>query len=556
MAIMRFATRILVIQVLTVAVVVAVCSAVFTFLTVEQLKAEAEQSALSISRVVAADPQVRDEVARDTFTGAEPTAAELARGPLQEFAHSAQVSTGALFIVITDGNGIRLAHPDQQRLGQVVSTGFDAALRGEETIAWETGTLGESARAKVPVFAPGTTTPVGGVSVGFERASVFDRLPPLLMTVAAGAVLALILGAGVAVVMRRRWEEITLGLQPEELVELLKNHTAVLNGVEEGVLALRPDGTIDVHNQQAREITGIEALAGRTLPELGMDEGIVDKLLRGDRPGAVSLNNRILYLDSHPVTRGDQELGHVITIRDRTDMVELTERLDSVRTMTQALRAQRHEFSNRIHTATGLIDAGRPHDAAAFLRSIGGHGGQVHPLLGAELLEEAFLSSFITTAAITASERGVGLRITDDTLILGEVDNAEDIATVLGNLLTNAIDAAARGDEPRRVDLTLLDDGDTLVMTVADTGPGITGDVDVFAAPPVVDDWTDAIHGHGLGLKLSRALARSLGGDVWIIDRGGQQPGSGAVFGASLPGVMRSGQPSPAPLTPEGKDDR
>src|SRR5699024_8163367 len=326
------------------------------------------------------------------------------------------------------------------------------------------------------------TTPVGEVSVGFERASVFDRLPPLLMAVAAGAVLALIIGAGVAVVMRRRWEEITLGLQPEELAELLKNHTAVLNGVEEGVaegwLALRRDDTIDVRNQQAREITGIQALAGRTLQELGMDEGIVDKLLRGDRPGAVSLNNRILYLDSHPVTRGDQALGHVITIRDRTDMVELTERLDSVRTMTQALRAQRHEFSNRIHTATGLIDAGRPHDAAAFLRSIGGHGGQVHPLLGAELLEEAFLSSFITTAAITASERGVGLRITDDTLILGEVDNAEDIATVLGNLLTNAIDAAARGDEPRRVDLTLLDDGDTLVMTVADTGPGIAGDAD------------------------------------------------------------------------------
>lgn len=538
----RFATRILVIQALTVTLVVGVCTGIFTVLMVQQLKTEAEHTALAIARSVAVHPQVRQDVAVDTLTGANPSSAALATGPLQGYAREASISTGALFIVITDGNGIRLAHPEPQRLGQTVSTSFAAAMRGQETTAWETGTLGDSARAKVPIFAPESTTPVGEVSVGFERESVYDRLPQLLLAVVVGAILALTIGVAVALMMRRRWEKITLGLQPEELVALVKNHTAVLDGVEEGVLALRPDGSIDVHNQQAQNILGAGPLQGRKLNDVGLDEAAVAALMAGQRPEPITHHDRILYLDSHQVRRGDRELGQVITIRDRTDILELSQRLDSVRTMTHALRAQRHEFANRIHTASGLLDAGRVKDAAHFLYDMHRNGGQTHPLIGAVRLNDPFLSSFLNTASIAASERGVSLRITEDTLILGATDNAEDIATILGNLINNATDAAIRGTPPRWIDLTLMDAGDTLAITIADSGTGIAEGVDVFVAGPgLMDDGeadegtTDQIHGHGIGLKLCRALARSHGGDIWVIDHG--RP-TGAVFGVQLPGVM------------------
>lgn len=538
----RFATRILVIQALTVTLVVGVCTGIFTVLMVQQLKTEAEHTALAIARSVAVHPQVRQDVAVDTLTGANPSSAVLATGPLQGYAREASISTGALFIVITDGNGIRLAHPEPQRLGQTVSTSFAAAMRGQETTAWETGTLGDSARAKVPIFAPESTTPVGEVSVGFERESVYDRLPQLLLAVVVGATLALTIGVAVALMMRRRWEKITLGLQPEELVALVKNHTAVLDGVEEGVLALRPDGSIDVHNQQAQNILGAGPLQGRKLNDVGLDEAAVAALMAGQRPEPITHHDRILYLDSHQVRRGDRELGQVITIRDRTDILELSQRLDSVRTMTHALRAQRHEFANRIHTASGLLDAGRVKDAAHFLYDMHRNGGQTHPLIGAVRLNDPFLSSFLNTASIAASERGVSLRITEDTLILGATDNAEDIATILGNLINNATDAAIRGTPPRWIDLTLMDAGDTLAITIADSGTGIAEGVDVFVAGPgLMDDGeadegtTDQIHGHGIGLKLCRALARSHGGDIWVIDHG--RP-TGAVFGVQLPGVM------------------
>ena len=116
--IIRFATRILVIQVATVALVVAICTGIFAVLMMDQMKTEAEHTALSIGRSVASNPQIREEVALDTQTGANPSAEELADGDIQAIAQAANERTGALFVVITDGLGIRLSHPDEERLGE------------------------------------------------------------------------------------------------------------------------------------------------------------------------------------------------------------------------------------------------------------------------------------------------------------------------------------------------------------------------------------------------------------------------------------------------------
>lgn len=75
---------------------------------------------------------------------------------------------------------------------------------------------------------------MGEVSVGFERAGVFDDLPPLLAVIAGTAAGALALAVLAFHLLRRRWERLTLGVQPEELVALVQNQTAVLDGVDDG----------------------------------------------------------------------------------------------------------------------------------------------------------------------------------------------------------------------------------------------------------------------------------------------------------------------------------
>ncbi|HWV50386.1 MAG TPA: histidine kinase, partial [Microbacterium sp.] len=248
---MRFATRLLLVQLALVVVIVAFCVGVFGWLGVQQLRAEAEASALNIARTVASDPEVRQLVEEFSADPGTPEAADLRDGELQSLAADVAASTGALFVVITDDHGIRLAHPEADKLGKVVSTPFEDVLEGSEVIGWETGTLGESARAKVPVHPPGGGAPVGEISVGFERASIFDDLPILLGTLLAAALGSVVLAALATFIVRRRFERVTLGLQPEELAALVQNQAAVLDGVDDGVLALDPDGVVRVCNRTA-----------------------------------------------------------------------------------------------------------------------------------------------------------------------------------------------------------------------------------------------------------------------------------------------------------------
>ncbi|RLK48913.1 sensor histidine kinase [Microbacterium telephonicum] len=542
---MRFTTRVLLLQLATVAAVVALCTVVFVLLGLQQLRAEAEASALNIARTIAADPQVRADVAAASADPGTPAAEALRGGPLQAYAGAVTARTGTLFVVIADDHGIRLAHPDASLLGQRVSTDYLEVLAGNEVVSWERGTLGVSARAKVPVLPPEGGDPVGEVSVGFEPASVFDDLPALLIGVAAAATGALALGALAAVLLRRRFERLTLGLQPEELVALVQNQAAVLDGVGDGVVALDPDGIVQVCNDDAARLLGIPDAVGRRFDDLGLPVAVTAAVADGTAGDGVVVGDRVLFVDAQPVHRAGRHLGSVLIVRDRTDMLALSERLESVRALTGALRVQRHEFANRLHAATGLIDAGRIADARAFLAAQQERGPVDFAVPGIDLVGDPVLQSLVGAKALEAAERGVLLRVGDDTLLVRTVVDVEDVAAVLGNLVDNAVTAAVAAPEPRWVELTLLGDETDLVITVADSGAGLAPDATPFARRGADD--RDRLHGLGVGLPLSRDLARRRGGEVWIVDPGGG--GSGAVVAATLPGVLDGADTRPPPPT-------
>lgn len=551
---MRFATHVLVLQLATVSAAVLVCAGLVTALSVQQLRGEAEETALAIARTVAEDPDVRSSVAAYSADPGTPSRDDLVAGPLEDIAEAVEERTGALFVVITDDQGIRLAHPDPARLGELVSTSPTEALAGRESVSWGTGTLGESARAKVPVFAsdqPGDV--VGEVSIGFARSSVFTDLPTALLGVLAAALAGLVLAGVASVFIRRRLLRLTLGLAPEELTSLVQDQAAVLDGVDEGVLAFDRDGRVGVCNARAAALLGSDdpsgrALHGVPLAELGLPTPLADAIgaaLRSEeapRPlgeeGFV-VRSRIVYTDIRRVTRGDRDLGVVVVLRDRTDLAALSRRLDAVGAMTNALRVQRHEFANRLHVVAGLLDAGRTESARDYLDEVLTRGPLKYPVQHADRLQEPYLQALVGAKGIEAAERGVLLTLGEETLVRGSVIEPEDVATVVGNLVDNAVRAAVEGGrDVRFVEVELLDDGDTLFVTVADSGDGVADPGTLFdrgASVEAGDD--DRVHGRGFGLPLCREVAARRGGEVWLADAGGDS--SGAVLCARLPGAVR-----------------
>jgi two-component system CitB family sensor kinase len=563
---LRFATEVLVLQLAVVVAVVALTSAVFVRIEVTRLERAAEGTALAIAQSVAAQSDVRAAVARLSVDGTDLDPAVLADGPVQRAAVAAQRRTGALFVVVTDDRGIRLAHPDVDRIGEMVSTSPDAALAGRETVSWARGTLGESARAKVPVSAPAAggaetsrasrqSAVVGEVSVGFTRARVYDTLVEDSMPVIGAGLAAVLLAVVASVLIRRRLVRLTLGLQPEELVTLVQNQQAVLGGVGEGVIAIGPSGAVTVCNPEAVRLLGLADPVARPVASLDLPAPLGSMLAASSAAPAsatIVAGHRVLLVDVRTVSRDERDLGRVAVLRDRTDVEALTRRLDAVGAMSTALRAQRHEFANRLHAISGLLDIGETARARAYLADVQERGPLRYPVQHADRLTEPYLQAFLGAKGVEAAERGVLLRIGAETLVRGTITEPGDVTTVLGNLVDNAVTAAFGADERARdggspwVEVEVLDDGTTLHLSVMDSGAGVpVGAADsLFVRGASASPGSSAsgpadvsqVHGLGIGLPLSREIARRHGGDVWLASPGGAD--HGAVFCARLEGVV------------------
>lgn len=578
---LRFSTQTLLLQLAVVLLVVLLSAAVHAWLTYDRVGSDAENQALTLARTVASDPEVRADVLAISNQPGTPPAAELLAGPLQASAEAARTRTGALFVVITDETGIRLAHPDPQRLGEKVSTDPSEALSGQEITTRNTGTLGPSAGAKVPVYAPGTSTVVGEVSVGYSMETVAQSVArdigPVALT-AAGALLAGVLGS---FLLRRRLQRLTLGLEPEEISTLVHDQVAVLQGVDDGVIGLSADGRVSVFNAAAQRLLALPDLSGSRWE----DAPVPEQLKSLTRPGSVAAGSgaagpgsaaggagmdalelvaggRVLVVSARKALHRREDLGWVVMLRDRTELQQLTRQLDAVGTMSTALRAQRHEFANQLHTLAGFLGIGQHQEARNYLAGLAATGPLKFPVDQAELLQDPYLQAFVGAKGVEADERGVALRIGPETLVRGQVTEAQDVTTVLGNLIDNAVNAAVAGSSADRwVELEVLDepgdDGGTLHVVVADSGDGLAEGTDaegVFAEGfTTASGPVRAGGGQGFGLALARQLARRRGGDVKVLERGARG-GPGAVFMATLPHTT-AGNPASNNLGGAGKDE-
>ncbi len=541
----RLATQVLLLQFAVVVFTLGIAFGLLAVVYHNRLLDEYGQRSLAIARVLANAPAVRADVAQ--YDEKLPTAAELADGPLQILANRVQAGTGVLFVVITNDRGLRLSHPNADELGKPVSTDPSAALAGSEQVVEQIGTLGPSMRAKVPVRELDSDRVIGTVSVGMSTSSVYELLrdEQRLALMTGGP--ALLAGVVLSALLARRWRAQTLDLQPTEMTELVRNQEAVLHGIGEGVLATDSRGNTTFVNDEACRLLQIGPAAGHPADQIGLTPRVLEVLRSCDpTPTLANVGERVLVVSARPVSREGRELGTVLIVRDRTDIEALTRQLDAVQLMSTVLRAQRHEFANRLHLLNGLLHGGHAQEASHYLEELLGSGPLGSALPGIDAVRDTYLQALLAAKAAGVREAGVTLRIGPNTWAPGQLAFPVDVTTVLGNLLDNAIEAARIGRSASRlVDVELLQDGPTLHITVADSGDGVAPDlVDrIFVEGTSTKQGAELPGGRGIGLSLSRQIARALGGDIRLASPG--NPGAqlcGAEFIARLPGVMTEGE--------------
>src|SRR6478672_6877610 len=457
---------------------------------------EAIARALAVAETMAATPDVVAGV-----QGPDPSAV------LQPYAERVRVESGTDFVVVMSRDGIRYTHPDPTQIGKKFLGHTEEALAGGVVEEDYTGTLGPSSRVVVPVTDQGKV--VALVSVGIRKSAVGERvraqLPGLLL---AGLVAALLSGLGTALVSRRIRRQ-THGLGEQQLREMYEYYDAVLHAVTEGLVITDLDGRLRLANDEATRLLALPADAvGRPVADLGLGPALTaaltDDASHEDELHVTSA--RVLVLNRGPARWQGRLLGHVATLRDRTDLEALTGELDSARGLTDELQVSQ-VLTDRV---VGSVD---------------------EPALTAVLLGKA----------AEAHERGIAFEIEPGSRWPQGVAPTRDVVTIVGNLIDNALDAvtgepghtgAPRPERHVRFDARV--EGAYAVLQVSDDGPGLP--------PGAVEDafrrgWSTKEQGsagrRGIGLALVAQTVERLGGTLEVSGP------PGATFTVRLP--VRSG---------------
>jgi two-component system, CitB family, sensor kinase len=503
-----------------------------------QLNDQVEHRALSIAQTLAGEQAVAGQAA----TGRP-------GGQLQVLATQVRQQTNALFVVITNAQGIRLTHPNPALIGTPITyqdpepTTTEPFRTGQPWLGIQHGTLGLVAAGKAPLWLNGRL--VGQVSVGYAVRKVSQALSGTLLSFILYLLGMLAVGVLAALALARRLKRQTFGLELGEIAALLQEREAMLHGIREAVLGYDTGGRVLLANDAARDLLGLPAeFAGRKLRYM-LPSGRLADVATGVVTGSDLLvlhEDRVLVANRMPITRNGQQLGWVVTFQDRTESETLKRSLDEVTGLADTLRAQSHEFANRLHTLVGLVELGHYAEAVEFVTGLSAARGELTDQL-TEAIGEPKLAALILGKMSLADERGVELRLMPDSRVAQRITAVTQVLTVVGNLIDNAIDAAALGPAPRQVELTLVAAESDLLIRVRDTGPGVPHELrDQIFTDGVTTKSSVTGARRGLGLALVRQITERMGGMISVGQDGG------AVFTAVLSGCLDTpvpdGQPS------------
>ena len=314
---------------------------------------------------------------------------------------------------------------------------------------------------------------------------------------------------------------------------------AVVDHATDGIAVVDADGALLLWSPAAARITGVSAPTGEALPEIvdrvvTVPSGPHGTELEYDRADGQSLSLHVTRVDVP-----GSAAASVITIRDMT-RERRAERMkaDFIATVSHELRTPITPIRGYADLLRRRWDRMSEEKRAQVLDTIEERANHLTRLVDDLLI--AARASTETTLTVEMTQIDVVDVVNEAARAFPELDGRVSIeesaplmvhadrtrvAQIVGNLVGNALKYTP-ADTPIEISFA---PGDPIEVRVRDHGPGIAADEQerVFERFYRIEDpLTMRTGGSGLGLHISRELARAMGGDVRLIS----SPGEGSTF--------------------------
>jgi len=423
----------------------------------------------------------------------------------------------------------------------------ERVFKGEAVISESTGTLGPSLRGKAPIFTSDGKV-IGVVSVGYLQTDIEKEVSGVRRKIFIITFILLVGGLLSALLISLNIKRAMFGLEPKEIAWMYQEKHAILESIHEGIIAIDTAGRMTVVNDTAHKILQVPneiLLRGKRIDDFLENTQLLEVVRTGqaeyDREwmilGDMYLANRI------PIFNKKKEvIGAVVSFRNKSELTDLLQELSHIKAYAEGLRAQTHEYSNRLYTLLGLIQLGSYKEAIDFIsKEVDFAQGFIEFLM--KEIPDPVIAGFILGKVSLASELKINFTIDRESSFrdIPPGISRDSLVTIIGNIINNAFEAVRENEkEEKIVTLFLTDLGKELIIEVEDNGKGIKPAVseEIFKTGfSTKNHNTNA----GIGLNLVKKSIDNLNGSITF----SSNPGEGTIFTVAIPkvgGMLHEGE--------------
>ena len=462
---------------------------------------------------------------------------------LATIADKLQSGTDFDYVVIGDTNSIRLYHPNPEKIGYPMQFTKPGALeKGESYFITGKGSIGMAMRAKTPIFDDDGKI-IGVVSIGYLISKIDSWRSDFLLPMAGVFILLLLVLMLLSWFFAAHIRRQMLGMEPKQIARVVRQQEALFSSVYEGLIAVDPDGYITAINRSARKMLGLSSPGrkwlGKPVSEVVQPADFFTQQIAEKRQDAmVNFNGLSVIANREAIRSGDELLGAIISFRSKDEIATLNAQLTQIKQYVESLRTLRHEHLNWMSTINGLLQM-KEYDKV--LAMVQGESQAQQQLI--DSLRGAFadrqVAGLLFGKVQRARELGLTMTIVPGSQLhqLPEGLDSTEFAAIVGNLLDNAFEASLRTQQGNKVvELYLSDEGDDVIIEVADQGCGVPEALREKIFEQGVSTRTDEPGEHGIGLYLIASYVRRCDGVITLEDN----TPCGTLFSLFLPKVKKN----------------
>ncbi|AHM57830.1 sensor protein CitS (plasmid) [Peptoclostridium acidaminophilum DSM 3953] len=523
---LKLQTKITILITIVLAMAIANITYLISEITQNTIQGKLEVDITNVAQMIAKSPSIEKSLAEKD-----------AEGSIQSYVmEEMSYLKGIDMIVVADMDGMRYAHPNPENVGRRFVGGDEKRVieNGETYFSQAQGTQGDSLRVFVPIFYEGRQ--VGFVMTGTLIKSLQKEKEQAILGVLAVSMLGLAIGLAGAFVLAENVKKSILGLEPREIGRLYTEKQGMLDAIHEGIIAIDRNSKITLINESACKMLSIneEYAHGKNVTDIFPTSHLPEVISTGkaEYDDEQRINDTIILTNRVPIRDGESITGAIATFRDKTEVTRLAEEITRVRQIIEALRANTHEFMNKLHVIMGLIQMDEVEEAKDYILSVTQNQQQILSVI-IKKIKDPTIAGLLLGKFSEANERGVSINIDDATSLWKEHGSVTSnmLVTIVGNLLENALDAISAQEcvnDAKNIDIKILETDESIEIEVADSGAGIKKEdmEKIFSR-----GYSTKEGNRGIGLALVKKAVESVDGEISALS----YEGIGTEFIVKLP---------------------